>query len=87
LVLGDLVALLFCHGSSGLSERSLQFRRRVDVFDLPARRADKVVVVPRELLGELESPMVVGPRDPAHDPYLYECRHVAISAALGELRR
>ena len=58
-MLGDLVALLFGHRPGRLAEGPLQLGRGVDVFHLAAGGADEVVVVSRELLGQLESAVVV----------------------------
>jgi hypothetical protein len=82
---GDLVALLFGHGAGGFAQCTLELRRGMDVFHLPAASADEVVVVTGELLGEFETAVIVGACDPAHHADVYESCHVPISAALGEL--
>ena len=86
-MLGDLVTLLLGHGPGRVGERLLQPRRRVDVFDLAAGRTDEVVVVARELLGELETAVVVGSGDPADDTDIDQSRHVPVGARLGQLGR
>jgi hypothetical protein len=86
LVLGDLIALFLRHGPGCLIQCTLQLRRRVDVCHLSAPRTDEVVVVARQLLGQLEATVVVGARNPAHHADVDERGHVPIRAALGELR-
>ena len=85
LVLSYLVALLFGHSPRCFAQGALQLRGGVHVLDLPAGGADEVVVVARQLLGQLESSVVVGASDSADHAYLDERRHVPVRAALGEL--
>jgi hypothetical protein len=46
LVLCDLVALFLGYGPGSLAQGALQLRRRMDVFHLPARGTDEMMVVP-----------------------------------------
>lgn len=67
-----------------VGERRLQARRRGDVLDRAASGADQMVVVPRELLGQLEPSELVRRDDAMHNTDLLEEDEVAIDAALSE---
>ena len=68
----------------GRGDRALEPGRRGHVFDAPARRADEVVVVTGEVLGELPACELVGAHDAVHDAGLLEHHEVAVHRALRE---
>jgi hypothetical protein len=70
--------------SDGVGKRRFEARGRRDVLDGAAPGADQVVVVPRELLRELESSELVGRDDAVNDTDLLEQDEVSIDAALGQ---
>ena len=65
-------------------DRALEPGRRGHVLHPPARRADEVVVVPGEVLGQLPARELVGAHDPVHDPGLLEHHEIAVHRALRE---
>ena len=69
----------------GRGDRALEPGRRGDVLDPPARRADEVVVVAGEVLGELPARELVGADDAVHDAGLLEHDEVAVHRALREV--
>ena len=67
-------------------EAALHLRRDREVVDPAARRADQVVVVAHEVLGELEARALVARHDAVGDAALLEHDEVAVGRALGERR-
>ena len=86
-MVGDLVALLLGGDPRRLLQGALQLVGGVKVLDGPAGAADDVVMMPGELLGQLESPVVVGPGDAAEHAEVDEGGDVPVGAALGQLGR
>ena len=74
------------HPVERLLQRALERRRDGEVLDRTAARADQVVVVLGEVLGQLESGELVGGHEPVHDPATLEHGEVAVGRALGERR-
>jgi thiol-disulfide isomerase/thioredoxin len=68
----------------GGGDRTLEARRRGDVLHPPARRADEVVVVSGEILGQLPARELVGADDAVHDPGVLQHDEVAVHRALCE---
>lgn len=55
------------------------------VLNLPALGTYKMVMMARELLGQLEPAVIIGPSHTPHHPDITQDREIAIGAALGQL--
>lgn len=70
----------------GVGQALLDPPRRFEILDRAARDAHQMVVmVARQLLGQLEARELVGPHHPAHDTGLFENRQVSVRGALRQL--
>ena len=83
-VVVELEADLLGHLHEGLVDRALEPRRHREVTDRPARRADQVVVVLGEGLGELVAGEVLARDDPVDQAGLLEHREIAVRRAHGQ---
>ena len=84
LVAGDHVALLLGHHPGRLVHGPLEPWRRDHVLHRAADGAGQVVVVPGQVLGQLEPAVVVDAGDPADHAGLDQRGHVAVGAGLRE---
>src|SRR5262249_2142205 len=73
-----------CARRRGGGDRALEAGGRGDVLDAPARRADEMMMVPGEILGQLPAGELVGADDAVHDPGVLQHHEVAVHRALGE---
>jgi hypothetical protein len=85
LVPGDLVALLFGDNPGRFRHGPLEARRRGHVLDRPALATGQVVVMAGQLLGQLESAVVVDTGDPPDNAGLNERGDIPVGAALRQL--
>ncbi len=85
-MLGDLDVLLLRGHPGGFRQGLFQPGRRLEILYLAAHDTGEVVMVPRQVLCQLETPMVVGSSHAPHDSDLHEGSHIAVGARLGHIR-